>query len=138
MDKLISSHSNYSIWQFSETGLFNSARFIVYENYKHHQQTLLVPIICNNGIIQIYGEEKHFFKLSKVFNAKNDRGDLVGDNRIIKWNREDKLPIALSEGKTYLGSTTIPICTTRDGLIEFLTHNNSQSLNIEWEDIIET
>lgn len=61
MDKLISSHRNYSIWQLSETGLFNLARFIVYENYKHHQQTSLVPTICNNEITQIYREEKHFF-----------------------------------------------------------------------------
>lgn len=218
MDRFISSHKNYSFWQLSEANLLSLAKFIVYENYNHHQILSQDLNVYNDEIQQIYQEEKYYFRYSKIFVAKNDNGEIVGAIRIMKWDRMEELPITklfgiidlykispensnehiwhigrfavhsdlgkygvvlfkmlmvyaivpickyekgimfaecdhkllrtvnllgiktitLNKGKQYLGSTTIPIYATRDGLIGFLAHNSSQIIDIEWEPMIET
>ena len=211
MDRFITSHENYSIWQLSESGLFDLARFVVIENYKHHQAQSDHTVINDDEIQQVYNEEVCFFDHSKIFVAKNNRNEIVGAIRVMKWNRQDELPItklfgisalneispedsdqhiwhigrfavssnlgrygislfkilmmyavapickhekgimfaecdsklfktvnllgikaiALDEGIEYLGSVTIPMYATRDGMMEFVIRNCSLALNAE-------
>lgn len=211
MDRFITSHENYSIWQLSKNGLFDLAKFVVYENYKHHKNLSETSVVSNEEIEQIYNEEIRFFDYSKVFVARNDKHEIVGAIRIMKWNRKDELPItklfgittlneispkdsdqhiwhigrfavgselgkygillfkilmmyavapickyeqgimfaecdsklfktvnlmglkaiALDDGVEYLGSVTIPMYATRDGIMEFVTRNHSLASNVK-------
>ena len=61
MDKLIASYKNYSIWQMSKNGLYDLAKFVVLENYKHHKDTLNGTTINHKEIREVHNEEILFF-----------------------------------------------------------------------------
>jgi hypothetical protein len=90
MDKLIASYKNYSIWQVSRSGLYDLAKFVVLENYKHHKN---VTKINHNEIQAVYNEENRFFSQSKVFVAKNNNNKIVGTIRVMEWSGQEELPI---------------------------------------------
>lgn len=93
MDRFIASHGNFSIWQLAENGLFDLARFVVFENYKHHQQLSDATLLSSDEIQEVYDEEVRFFSQSKIFVAKDNQGEIVGAIRIMKWNKKEELPI---------------------------------------------
>ena len=211
MDRFITSHENYSIWQLAESGLLDLARFVVAENYKHHQNLSDKTQLCSEEIQEVYNEEAGYFSQSKIFVAKNDENEIVGAIRVMKWNKKDELPItklfgidringvsltesnatiwhvgrfavsselgrgglslfrvlmmyavapickqqngimiaecdsklfravsnlgmdviALNEGIEYLGSVTIPMYATSEGLTEFVIRNCALALNVD-------
>lgn len=211
MDRFIALHDNYSIWQLAESGLYDLARFIVLENYKHHQKLSDETQLCFDEIQGVYNEEVQYFSQSKIFVAKNNNHEIVGAIRIMKWNKKDELPItklfgiesinnvllkdsemhiwhvgrfavssglgrgglslfrvlmmyavapicrhkngimiaecdsklfkavqslgmnviALNNGMEYLGSVTIPMYATREGLIEFVARNCALALCVD-------
>jgi hypothetical protein len=102
MDRFITSHNNYSIWQLSKSGLFDLAKFVVAENYRHHQKTALENEIYFREILDVYDEENRFFEQSSILVAKNDRNEIIGAIRLLKWNGEDELPISKLFGITNL------------------------------------
>lgn len=210
MDRFITSHENFSIWQLAESGLYDLARFVVLENYKHHQQLSNENELNPEEIADVYNEEARFFQQSKIFVAKDLQNKIVGAIRIMKWDKKEELPItklfgiesingrslkesnlniwhvgrfavssnigrssislfrvlmmyavapickhengimiaecdsklfkvvsnlgmnviALNDGIEYLGSVTIPMYATRDGLIEFVARNCALALNV--------
>ena len=93
MDRFIASHENYSIWQLSKNGLFDLATFVVAENYKRHQNMAFNKDAHIDEILDVYSEEVRFFEESKILIAKNDRNEMVGTIRLLKWNGKEELPI---------------------------------------------
>ena len=93
MDKLIATFENYSICQLSKEHHLSLSKFVVDENYKHHENTLIDPLKRRKEILAIYKEELQYFSKSKIFVAKNYQNEIVGSIRIMKWNGEDELPI---------------------------------------------
>lgn len=93
MDKLIASHENYSIWQVSKSGLYDLAKFVVVENYKHHKKLFDATMIDHSEIQAVYDEENRFFSQSKIFVAKNAKNEIVGTIRVMEWSGREELPI---------------------------------------------
>lgn len=211
MDRFITSYNDYSVWQLAESGLYDLAKFVVIENYKHHQNLSDETMINEAEIQAVYNEEARYFHQSKIFVAKNHYDEIVGAIRIMNWNKRDELPItklfgierinntsfkdegmdiwhvgrfavssglgrgalslfrvlmmfavapicksdngvmiaecdsklfktvrklgmnviALNDGIEYLGSVTIPMYATREGLFEFVIRNCALALNVE-------
>lgn len=211
MDRFITSYGDYSIWQLAKSGLYNLARFVVIENYKHHQMLSDSAMISDSEVQIVYNEEVQYFEQSRIFVVKNHINEIVGAIRIMNWNKRDELPItrlfgidrinntsfkddgidiwhvgrfavssglgrdalslfrvlmmfavapicksdngvmiaecdsklfktvqklgmnviALNEGIEYLGSVTIPIYATRNGLLEFVARNCALAVNVE-------
>ncbi len=72
--------------------LFDLAKFIVSENFKHHSNNVL-PEDYKKDINSIYNEELNYYKDSEVFVAKDYLGIMVGAIRVLKWNYIDVLPL---------------------------------------------
>jgi len=72
--------------------IFDLAKFIVTENFKHHTNDEL-PKEGFSEINSIYKEEKKFFNNSKIFMARDIEGHIDGAIRVLKWNYKDRLPI---------------------------------------------
>ena len=102
MDKFITSREHYSIWQLSKNGLFDLATFVVVENYKRHQKVAFNRDAHIDEILDVYNEDVRFFEQSKILVAKNDKNEIVGAIRLLKWNRKDELPITKLFGITNL------------------------------------
>lgn len=68
------------------------SEFIVRENYKHHSQSVQDADIAMETI-EVFNEEQHHVRDSKIFLARNVCGKLIGSIRVFKWNRKDILPI---------------------------------------------
>ena len=69
MDKLIATFENYSICQLSKEHLLSLSKFVVDENYKHHENTLIDPLKRRKEILAIYKEELQYFSKSKIGRA---------------------------------------------------------------------
>ena len=93
MDKFITSREHYSIWQLSKNGLFDLATFVVAENYKRHQNIAFNKDAHIDEILDVYSEEVRFFEESNILIAKNDRNEMIGAIRLLKWNGKEELPI---------------------------------------------
>ena len=72
--------------------LFDLAKFIVKENFKHHSNDIL-PQNYENDIDAIYQEELKYYNNSETFVTKNYLGVIVGAIRVLKWNYLDTLPL---------------------------------------------
>lgn len=211
MDRFIASHENYSIWQLSESGLIDLAKFVVMEYYKHHKKHEVENSLSKEEVWQVYSEELQFFKLSRIYVARDIRNEIIGAIRVMEWNGKDELPItklfgitnlkeispddsdahiwhigrfavcsdlgragiilfkvlmmyaiapicryekgimfaecdcklfntvnklglkaiALNSGIEYLGSVTIPMYATRDGMVEFVNRHSVLASNVE-------
>jgi N-acyl-L-homoserine lactone synthetase len=102
MDKLIASYGNYSICQLSKSGLLDLAKFVVAENYRRHQKLANDNKVNDDEVSDIYKEEAHFFEHSVILVAKNNKNEIIGSIRLLKWNRKDELPITKLFGITNL------------------------------------
>lgn len=83
---------NKSLEILSSSEMINLAEFIVKENFKHHTKGSL-PSNYYSSIQSIYKEELGFSKTSKVFVSKNDKGEIQGAIRVLRWDYSRKLPI---------------------------------------------
>lgn len=72
--------------------LTDLAKFVVEENYNHHNCDLVSTEIKKNTE-QVYKEELNYFDNSEVFVAKNDSGNIEGTIRVTKWDEKVVLPI---------------------------------------------
>lgn len=107
MDRFIALHDNYSICQLAESGLYDLARFIVLENYKHHQKLSDETQLCFDEIQGVYNEEVQYFSQSKIFVARNYENKIVGAIRVMKWNKKDELPITKLFGIDSINGTSL-------------------------------
>lgn len=210
MDKLIASFEKYSIYLLSKSGLLGLSKFVVNENYERHKINSENTNDYYAEIMKVYKEEYLLFSKSIIFVAKNNRNEIIGSIRLLKWNGEYELPItkifgihnlneispenskehiwhigrfaidsnvgksavillrrlmmyavlpiyknekgimfaecdkklfktvnlmgikttALSDGMEYLGSTTFPMYTIRDGLEEFISKNKELAISV--------
>ena len=92
MDTYITSYENYSIWQLSNENLWELAKFVVDENYKHHAGGI-VPSNYLSEIEAIFIEEQIYFNFSKVFVAKNSEQKVIGAIRIMNYTGNQTLPL---------------------------------------------
>lgn len=70
--------------------LFDLAKFVVEENYKHHDVFSIRK--SKDEIQEIYDEESAFDN-SKIFVTKDYFDSVIGSIRVMKWNRSNILPI---------------------------------------------
>lgn len=69
------------------------AKFVVEENFSHHdEKSSDVQSLMNKEIKYIYDEELCFSN-SKVLIAKNNDNKIIGSIRTLRWNYRDILPI---------------------------------------------
>ncbi|CAL2087902.1 hypothetical protein [Tenacibaculum sp. 190524A02b] len=83
--------NNNSLQLLPITEILDLAKFVVVENFKHHQKGEFDEQL-NIDIHSIYKEELHFFKNAKTFISKNIEGVIEGAIRVLKWNYFDLLP----------------------------------------------
>lgn len=78
-----------SYYNLDSEELFLLAKFVVEENYNHHQtnQNQLVT----EEIAAMYHEEKSLSN-SKVFVARDESYSITGSIRVTRWNNKDILP----------------------------------------------
>lgn len=70
--------------------LFDLAKFIVEENYKHHD---IYNIKTSKDEMYSICQEEETFNNSKIFITRDIFNSIVGSIRIVKWNNIDTLPI---------------------------------------------
>lgn len=78
--------------RISENGIINLAKFVVSENFKHHDERVSSEEYLND-VQEIYEEELKFKNYSNVFVSKDNLGNINGSIRVLKWNYRDILPI---------------------------------------------
>lgn len=91
MDKYINSYEGYSFWELSHENLYELAKFIVIENYKHHQSDKVEMVDIE--VAQVFDEELQYLPNSRIFAVRDRDMEIVGAIRILKWNHKDVLPI---------------------------------------------
>ena len=121
MDRFIASHGNFSIWQLAENGLFDLARFVVFENYKHIKSKglkgyfphLEVGQPCyadtfNHSVINYDGSV--FKCTARDFEKDASEGELL-ENGMIIWNLEKRLDRHQKGIKTVCSDCKLlPVC----------------------------
>lgn len=211
MSRYITNYENISLWQMSEEELPELSKFVIEENYKHHQPQMSLDRNSEAEFLSVLKEEKAFYRYSSVIVAKDENDNMVGAIRTTSWNKNPHtIPLVrlfgehlvdttqlisqyhhiwhigrfaikkefsnsgrlfkllmlyaispifrynngvilaesdarllrvmqamriqatpLAEGKEYIGSMTLPILITKDGLSEFLLNNISIAFNVE-------
>lgn len=71
--------------------LYNLAKFVVTENFQHHQGRYDLNNVEEEAQ-HVYQEEISYCN-SKVFASADDAGNITGSIRTVKWNYSDVLPI---------------------------------------------
>ena len=72
--------------------LFDLAKFVVNENFKHHTSSIY-PENYENDISSIFQEEMLYFKNAGIFVSKDEDNSIIGSIRVLRWNYKDILPI---------------------------------------------
>lgn len=70
----------------------NIAKFVVMENYKHHNKCFNPFDNIEKEVIEMYEEDRKY-ENSKIFVSLDSSEQIVGTIRVIKWNYTDVLPI---------------------------------------------
>ncbi|CAA0197418.1 conserved hypothetical protein [Tenacibaculum maritimum] len=78
--------------KLSANEMYKLSKFIVEENFKHHQKKSNFKKI-KKDIISVYQEEIKYIQNSEIFVCKDNLGDIIGAIRVLRWNYVDKLPI---------------------------------------------
>ena len=91
MDRLISTYDGYAIWKLSAHSLYQLAKFVVYQNYKHHAKEISDNF--ESDVLAVYREELKYYKHSQILIATTANGQIVGSIRVMNWDREQPLPI---------------------------------------------
>ncbi|MCW3161641.1 hypothetical protein [Chryseobacterium oryctis] len=79
---------NYS---FSNISLYNLAKFVVEENFIHHNCDSFENL--TNDVISVYKEESLLNGSIVFFSKSTTSNDITGSIRVLNWNRVDVLPI---------------------------------------------
>ncbi|WP_246867122.1 hypothetical protein [Parabacteroides distasonis] len=91
MKKLMSQNSRYRIYKADLGQLYDVAKFVVSENYKHHNEKMLDNMV--EDIQSVYNEELSYFPKSYIYVVEDFRGEMIGCIRVMKWDKKDELPI---------------------------------------------
>ena len=92
MEKYILSAENYSVYEATEECLAELSEFVVTENFKHHSSDYSC-VNYEREIREVLAEERGYRDHSRIFLARDNKGNLVGSIRVFKWDRKEKLPI---------------------------------------------
>lgn len=87
MNRYITSYGEVSLWQIDEDGLSELSRFVIEENYKHHQPQISSESNLKDEFLAILEEEKAFFRYSSVIVAKDKYHNLIGAIRVTSWDK---------------------------------------------------
>jgi len=82
-------NSNFS--QLGNNSLHDLAKFVVFENFVHHSK-YFNPQQLKQEVDIVYKEEVKFNN-SKIFVSRDDKDNINGSIRVLKWNSKDILPI---------------------------------------------
>lgn len=83
---------NTYLEKLNKNELFELAKFVVHENFKHHFKEISEDI-CSNNIWSVYKEEMSYASMSEIFVIKNQLNNILGSIRVLQWNYVDFLPI---------------------------------------------
>lgn len=72
--------------------LFDMAKFVVNENFKHHTSSICLRNY-ENEISSIFQEEILYFRNAEIFVSKDEDNSIIGSIRVLRWNYKDRLPI---------------------------------------------
>lgn len=81
-------YSSYS--SLNKNILFDLAKFIVEENYKHHD---IYNMQTSKNEMYSICQEEEAFNNSKIFITRDNFNSIIGSIRIVEWNSTDILPI---------------------------------------------
>lgn len=92
MESIVFQSKYYRICKVGKESLYDVAKFVVHENYKHHKG--IKPIEnAKKDIEAVYREEVSFSGESQIYIAKDNSNKIIGCIRTMKWNQKDFLPI---------------------------------------------
>lgn len=91
MNAYLFSNENYSITKGYKKDLYKIAEFVVKQNYIHHVGEYDKNIQQQIG--EVYDEEYEYIRNSELFIAKDNKENIIGCIRTLKWNYIDSLPI---------------------------------------------
>lgn len=109
METLILKNQLYSIWQTDKNGIYDLAKFVVTENYKHHKGNASEEMI-QLETYSIYEEELTYAANSIILLVRDLNNKIIGSIRVFKWDKEQVLPIQKIFGINPLQS----ICAQND------------------------
>lgn len=92
METLFLKTEQYEILQVDKDSISDIIKFVVEENYKRHTGGI-DPTNLQDKIQALYMEELALFKFSFAYIVRNNKGDIVGSIRTLKWDKEQTLPI---------------------------------------------
>lgn len=82
----------YTIVETDSCSLEEIVKFVVKENYLHHQRSL--PENISEEIEELIKEEQRLLTTSIFFVARDNDGRLIGCIRLHRWNHTSDLPIS--------------------------------------------
>jgi len=91
MDQLIHNFNDFSLYRLSLDSLFEASEFIIKTNYQRHNGCL--PDTINQEIYDLYLKEKNKFEKSFFYVIRNQKNEIIGTIRVLKWNKKIPLPI---------------------------------------------
>lgn len=91
MERTIIEAEGYRIVETNNCSLEEIVKFVVKENYLHHQKNL--PENISEEIEELIKEEQLLLLTSKFFVARDREGRLIGCIRLHRWNHTSNLPI---------------------------------------------
>lgn len=72
--------------------IIDLAKFVIMQNFINHQKGK-VDESYENDLKEIHEEEVVYYENSKIFISKNEKDEINGSIRVVKWNYRDILPI---------------------------------------------
>lgn len=87
MDRFITHQGDISLWQIDKKGIASLAKFVVEENFMHHEGKMLSSCESSEEYHHVLQEEQAFYEYSSIIVAKNTQGDIIGAIRIACWDK---------------------------------------------------
>lgn len=95
MSRYITNYENLSLWQISEEELSELSKFVIEENYKHHQPQMSSDRNFEAEFLSVLKEEKAFYHYSSIIVAKDEYHNMVGAIRVTSWdNNPHTIPLS--------------------------------------------
>ena len=88
MKNLVAQYKNYCIYNVGKEYLYDVVKFVIKENYKHHQGCENV-INFDEEIKFIYDEELSFADASQIYIAEDINHKMIGCIRVFRWNKKN-------------------------------------------------
>jgi hypothetical protein len=93
MKRVLIQCQDYCIYNAGKEYLYDVAKFVIKENYKHHIGEYKMTEKADEEVKSVYKEELLFSETSQIYIAENQNNQMIGCIRVMKWDGKSLLPV---------------------------------------------